>query len=378
MLKHSNEVDIKEYPYDLVVDLRKINDSGIGAYIDNVVIEVLRQLSKNYRILAIIKLNCDETNLSNKIPDVKLLKFISSPYTLSEQVEFYFRLPRSYFFWATSVSTPFLFKGKIIFTIYDLSYLYLKTISASIAFKQLITLIYFKLGSKKTSLFLFISDFTKQEFIKTFSNSIKKESILKVVLLGTSDIWRSRINLNPKNKYLIIIGNLRPHKNMAFAVMALEKVCKNFGLSIYIVGDLGNQSMKDSNLLGYIKDKKWIKYLGKISEDQLLSVVKNASLLVAPSLHEGFGLTVLEGMASGVPVLASDIPAHREVGGNAIRYFDPYSATSIHSEALKMLTNENDSKTIIEIARQRSAEFTWSKCAFITSSEIDSLMKSRC
>jgi glycosyltransferase involved in cell wall biosynthesis len=376
--KHHKEIDIKEYPYDLVVDLRKINDSGIGAYIDNVVIEVLRQLSKNYRILAIIKLNCDETNLSNRIPEVKLLKFVSSPYTLTEQVEFYFQLPRSYFFWATSVSTPFFFRGKIIFTIYDLSYLYLKTISASIAFKQLITWIYFKLGSKKSSLFLFISEFTKQEFIKTFSNSIKKESTLKVILLGVSDIWRSKINLNPKEKYLIIIGNLRPHKNMAFAVMALEKICKNFGLSIYIVGDLGNQSMKDSNLLAYIKDKKWIKYLGKITEDQLLSVVKNASLLVAPSLHEGFGLTVLEGMASGVPVLASDIPAHREVGGNSIRYFDPCSVTSINCEALKILTNEDDSKIIGEIARQRSAEFTWSKCSFNTSNEIDGLIKNRC
>ena len=378
MSKHHKEIDIKEYPYDLVVDLRKINDSGIGAYIDNVVIEVLRQLSKNYRILAIIKLNYDETNLSNKIPEVKLLKFVSSPYTLTEQIEFYFQLPRSYFFWATSVSTPFFFRGKIIFTIYDLSYLYLKTISASIAFKQLITWIYFKLGSKKSSLFLFISEYTKHEFIKTFSNSIKKESTLKVVLLGVSDIWRSKINLNPKEKYLIIIGNLRPHKNMAFAVMALEKICKNFGLSIYIVGDLGNQSMKDSNLLAYIKDKKWIKYLGKISEDKLLSVVKNASLLVAPSLHEGFGLTVLEGMASGVPVLASDIPAHREVGGNSIRYFDPCSVTSINSEALKILTNEDDSKIIVEIARQRSAEFTWSKCSFNTSNEIDGLIKNRC
>jgi hypothetical protein len=126
--KNHKEIDTKEYLYDLVVDLRKINDSGIGAYIDNVVIEVLRKLSKNYRILAIIKSNSDEFNLSNKIPEVKLLKFKSSPYTLSEQVEFYRRLPGSYFFWATSVSTPFLFRGKIIFTIYDLSYLYLKTI----------------------------------------------------------------------------------------------------------------------------------------------------------------------------------------------------------------------------------------------------------
>lgn len=375
MLRCNKEFPKNEVPYDLIIDLRKINDSGIGVYINNVVLQVINSLSIRYRIAAIIKFNFDEIVLAKKIPRVNLLKFKSSPYTFFEQVEYYLRLPRGKFFWATSLSTPFIFNGKVIFTIYDLSYLYIKNISVTVILKKILTWIYFRIGAKNTSLFLFISEFTKNEFFRVFHGVIKKDAILRVVLLGVSETWRSESNAISDQRYLAIIGNLRPHKNMAFAVRGLANLCKTFDLHVYIVGDLSSQRMKDNNLLEYIKDKSWVKYLGKISEGELLDVVKNASMLVAPSLHEGFGLTVLEGMASGVPVLASDIPAHREVGGNTVRYFDPNSTTSINSEAIKLLTNIKDTEYLLKSAKQRSANFTWLKSSNATANEINILLE---
>ena len=63
-----------------------------------------------------------------------------------------------------------------------------------------------------------------------------------------------------------------------------------------------------------------IHLVGHAGEAVLSALYRRADLVVCPSLYEGFGLTLLEAMASGCPVLATDIPAHREVGGGAVRF----------------------------------------------------------
>jgi hypothetical protein len=86
-------------------------------------------------------------------------------------------------------------------------------------------------------------------------------------------------------------------------------------------------------------------------------LVRGAIALVMPSLEEGFGLPVLEAMAAGTPVIASDIPSLREVTGGHAIHVDPRSVDAI-ANAMQNVTREH-----VEPARERARQFTWRRCA---------------
>jgi glycosyltransferase involved in cell wall biosynthesis len=97
----------------------------------------------------------------------------------------------------------------------------------------------------------------------------------------------------------------------------------------------------------------------------LQRLVTSAAAVVMPSLYEGFGLPVLEAMAAGTPVIASDIPAHREVGADTIRYFAPRSSDEL-AEQIGELARTGPSHPQLARARTRAASFTWARCARAT------------
>jgi glycosyltransferase involved in cell wall biosynthesis len=100
-----------------------------------------------------------------------------------------------------------------------------------------------------------------------------------------------------------------------------------------------------------------------VSDSQLAALYRRAEAFVHVSLYEGFGLPVLEAMASGCPVIASDIPQHREVAADAALFVDPTEVEAI-AGALETLTSDNE-KTgeLRQLGLRRAAEFTWTRCA---------------
>ena len=87
-------------------------------------------------------------------------------------------------------------------------------------------------------------------------------------------------------------------------------------------------------------------------------VYQMASLFVFPSLMEGFGAPLVEAMVSGLPLLASDIPCFREVGGDAAGYFSPTDAYEMSSSILTLIGNDTLSKQKIELGRERANLFS--------------------
>ena len=99
---------------------------------------------------------------------------------------------------------------------------------------------------------------------------------------------------------------------------------------------------------------------GPVSPDELAGLYRRAACLVFPSLYEGFGLPPLEAMASGCPVAASDLPAIREVCGEAAVLFDPNDPEAIAAGVERALAHADECSTH---GPRRAAGFTWAACA---------------
>ena len=103
------------------------------------------------------------------------------------------------------------------------------------------------------------------------------------------------------------------------------------------------------------------------NDDYLEKFYKKASLFVTTSLTEGFGLTNLEAMGSGCPVLCSEIPIFREILGDSCEYVDPKNIEDIRKKMEKILTSQNEQKKLIRLGLNRAKIFSWEKCVSSTS-----------
>lgn len=161
--------------------------------------------------------------------------------------------------------------------------------------------------------------------------------------------------------YLLLLGNVTPNKNVGFAVAAL-RVLKQEGRPVRalhvgrdLTGDLAAALADDGATL--------LTSLGSLDDAQLDAVLRNATALVQPSRHEGFGMPVVEAQVRGVPVIATDIPIFREIAakGSLLVALDDVAglADAMHT----VTTNDVLRADLSEAAMANSVHFGWDKSA---------------
>src|SRR5215216_207028 len=149
---------------------------------------------------------------------------------------------------------------------------------------------------------------------------------LVVTPLGVDDTWRQATPPDPAwlatlglpERYLLFVGNREPRKNLGTLLAAYRKLLATRP-PLVLVGPPGWGEALDT--AGLPPDA--VRTPGYLAEPDLARVVAGAAALVNPSWYEGFGLPALEALACGTPVVASDLPAHREVLGDLAQLFTP-------------------------------------------------------
>jgi glycosyltransferase involved in cell wall biosynthesis len=141
-----------------------------------------------------------------------------------------------------------------------------------------------------------------------------------------------------------------------------------------VVGKKGwayNGVREQVNKLGMEKD---IIFLDYVEDDDLVLLYNAASLFIMPSLYEGFGLPVLEAMACGTPVVASNVSSVPEVMKDAGILVDPYDTDSICDGMFRVLTDDKLQEELREKSLKRATFFSWEKTARSVLSEYETLM----
>jgi glycosyltransferase involved in cell wall biosynthesis len=179
-------------------------------------------------------------------------------------------------------------------------------------------------------------------------------------------------------RYLLFVGTIEPRKNLSRLLAAFETI-RGEGLSdgLAIVGKRGWLYGDFFDQLERSPARDAVLLLGYVPDDALPAVYSGAQALVFPSLYEGFGLPVLEGMACGTPVVASNASSIPEVGGDAAMYFDPVDLEAM-VEVIRRLLRDGDLQTEMRTrATAQAAQFTWESAAAATESVYATVLHGR-
>lgn len=171
-----------------------------------------------------------------------------------------------------------------------------------------------------------------------------------------------RYGLTSTCKILLTVGRIDPiGKNLIRLVEAIDILRKTEkDIHLFLVGESNFSNFYlVSNEIENKKLGRHITLTGYVGIEELSDFYNSAELLIFPSIHEGFGLPLLEAFQCQLPVACSDIDAFREVGGDAVVYFDPYESVDIANNVKILLNNEELKLEKNKKGKKRLLNFSW-------------------
>ena len=160
----------------------------------------------------------------------------------------------------------------------------------------------------------------------------------------------TRPGVAPPQRYALCVGTVEPRKNHIVLVKAFDALRDEIeDLAVVIVGKPGWMTEDlQAQIRSHPEYGQRLRWLARVSDDQLAALYQYAHICVQPSLYEGFGSPVLEGLAFGVPVLASNAGAHPEAGGELAQYFEPDDLQALVSLMHQHFTDDGFHQTALQ------------------------------
>ena len=181
---------------------------------------------------------------------------------------------------------------------------------------------------------------------------------------GPAAAARARAAHGLPERFVFYVGNTLPHKNLSRAVEAMVRVRRACGPVPFVIAGAPDRHRGTIEAVaarhGLGGD---LRFLGRVEDEDLPSLLSAASVFLYPSLYEGFGLPVLEAMACGCPVVTSTRASLPEVAGDAALACDPLDTAAIADAVIALLTDEPAAARLRMAGPARAAAFTWERCA---------------
>ncbi|MBW4538716.1 MAG: glycosyltransferase family 4 protein [Myxacorys chilensis ATA2-1-KO14] len=173
---------------------------------------------------------------------------------------------------------------------------------------------------------------------------------------------RQKYTTSPDEVCLLNVGSSHHRKNLLTVLKVLHILVQDGTcVRLWKVGDDFTADQKAFIQTHGLEQK--VIYLGNPNQDLLLQIYNAADILIAPSLYEGFGLTVLEAMACGTPVITSNVSSLPEVAGDAAILVDPMNVQAMSEAVLQLLNTASYRQVLREKGMERVNQFTWRRTA---------------
>jgi glycosyltransferase involved in cell wall biosynthesis len=180
------------------------------------------------------------------------------------------------------------------------------------------------------------------------------EGVASSIAVAPPDAAERAQRLGLPDRFALCVGTLEPRKGLDVALAALRDE-QWPGLPLLVVGPTGWGDIR-------IPDGA-ARMLGRLSDEDLATVLQRATVLLAPSREEGFGLPVLEAMAHGVPAIVSDIPALVEVGRQGVLPVPVGDPAALSAAAARLAADDEFRVKLGTAGRARAADFSWNSAA---------------
>lgn len=265
---------------------------------------------------------------------------------------------------------PYRFDGPTVITVHDLSHIRYAHMHPAARVRIMNKLL--PRAIETVSEIIVDSYFVGREVIDQFGVAPEK---VHAIHLGVSQDFKPRpigeiaqrlthYSLVPRS-YILAVGTLEPRKNLIQAIDAYaglpEAVRKAVPLAI--AGMKGWLNEKLEARIRQYESRGEVRWLGYVPAEDLPLLYSGASMLVYPSLYEGFGFPVLEAMASGIPVITSDRASLPEVAGDVGIMVDPEDVDGLREQMRRLIEDKAEAARCGALGVVRAGQFTWSNCA---------------
>ncbi len=185
------------------------------------------------------------------------------------------------------------------------------------------------------------------------------------VRLSPDEIGRRLATFGIERPYLLFVGNPKPHKNLDNVVKAYARARRlaNFDAPLVCVGNRTPGESRIRQRAEQLGLADQVKLLGHVELEDLAALYQGAAVFLYPTLYEGFGLPVVEAMASGVPVITSNTSALREVANGYGHLVDPLDLDAIAQAIARCMTDPDHRVRLVERGRARAEAFRWERAA---------------
>ena len=172
---------------------------------------------------------------------------------------------------------------------------------------------------------------------------------------------KERYQLN--DPFILYAGNIKPHKNLERLIEAFHMLRKGRleHVKLLIIGDEISKYATLRRAVHKYKLHKHVRFFGFVPDETLAALYRLAGVFVFPSLYEGFGLPPLEAMASGTPVVTSNLSSLPEVVGDAALLIDPYNPEAIADAMQRALLEPGLREELRRRGLLRVKEFSWDR-----------------
>lgn len=244
-------------------------------------------------------------------------------------------------------------KKRVFITIHDLTHLHHYSISHRIYYHLLIRRLLRNVDCVFT-----VSEFTRREIL---SWAPIVPNVVRIYNGVSPTFGPSPKYVAADPPYVLYVGNRRTYKNIERMMSAFAR--SNFaarGGELWLTGPEDSATSHTAARAG-VADR--VRYLGTLSDAELAAAYSGARALLLPSLYEGFGLPLVEAMATGCPVLTSNSTALAEIGGSAALTVDPRSTDSIADGIDSLCFDASLRQRLRAAGFKRAADFNWDQCA---------------